>query len=160
MLPLVYDELRRIAHRQLTSTNDTLCTTALVHELYLRLTTTTATHWESRAHFTAVAAVAMRYILVDRARQRTAEKRGGKRERISLDEDVIVVERQAESLLELDAALTDLARLDERLGRVVEMRFFGGMTEAETASVLGITERTVRRDWTKARGLLYQALSN
>ncbi|MGV3708955.1 MAG: ECF-type sigma factor [Gemmatimonas sp.] len=160
LLPLVYDELRRVAHRQLAATSDTICTTALVHELYLRLARADGNRWKSREHFMATAAVAMRYVLVDRARQRTAEKRGGTRERVSLDESVVVVDRQAESLIELDSALTALCELDERLGRVVEMRFFGGMTDAETAAVLGITERTVRRDWTKARGLLLQALSN
>lgn len=160
LLPLVYDELRRIAHRQLAATNDTLCTTALVHELYLRFASADGERWKSRSHFMATAAIAMRYILVDRARHRTAEKRGGSRERVSFDENVIAVDRQAESLVELDSALRELSDLDERLGRVVEMRFFGGMTEAETAAVLGVTERTVRRDWTKARGLLLQALSN
>lgn len=161
VLPLVYEELRRVAHRQLSRTSaETLCTTALVHELYLKLATAEPACWESRAHFMAIAAVAMRYILVDRARQRSAEKRGGDRVRVTLDDNVIEVDRQADSLVELDEALTDLSRIDERLALVVEMRFFGGMTELETATVLGVTERTVRRDWTKARGLLYQALSN
>lgn len=160
LLPLVYHELRRIAHRQLASSTDTLCTTALVHELYLRLVDSETARWNSREHFMATAAIAMRFILVDRARHRTAQKRGGVQEHIVLDENTIAVERQAESLLELDGALTELAQLNERLSRVVEMRFFGGMTEAETAAVLGITERTVRRDWTKARGLLLQSLSN
>jgi len=160
ILPLVYHELRHIAHQQLSARpSDTLCTTALVHELYLKLVSAKPINWEGRAHFLAVAAVAMRYILVDRARRRCAEKRGGAHRPVTLEEAVVAIDEQAESLLELDEALSKLAVVDSRLGRVVEMRFFGGMTEAETAAVLGITERTVRRDWTKARGLLYQALS-
>ena len=160
ILPLVYEELRRIAHRELSARpSDTLCTTALVHELYLKLVDAESVDWEGRAHFLGVAAVAMRYILVDRARRRCAEKRGGARRRITLDDDAIGADDQAESLLELDDALSRLALIDPRLARVVEMRFFGGMTEAETATALGVTERTVRRDWVKARGLLYQALS-
>jgi RNA polymerase sigma factor (TIGR02999 family) len=159
ILPFVYNELREIAHRQLgRNPNDTLCTTDLVHEAYLKLTNARPIDWQGRAHFMAVAAAAMRQILVDRARRRTSDKRGGARHRVTLDENVIAVDEQAESLLELDEALARLSEVDERLGRVVEMRFFGGMTEAETASVLGVTERTVRRDWTKARGLLSQAL--
>jgi RNA polymerase sigma factor (TIGR02999 family) len=100
----------------------------------------------------------MRYILVDRARRRCAEKRGGARRAVTLDDRVIAADEQAESLLELDEALTGLAGLEPRLARVVELRFFGGLTEVETAATLGVTERTVRRDWVKARGLLYQAL--
>lgn len=161
VLPVVYDELRRLAHKQLSASSaETLCTTALVHELYFKLATADPPRWESRAHFMAIAARAMRYLLVDRARRRAAEKRGGDRIRVTLDDNIVEVDRQADSLVELDEALTELSRIDERLGRVVEMRFFGGMTESETATVLGVTERTVRRDWTKARGLLYQALSN
>jgi RNA polymerase sigma factor (TIGR02999 family) len=161
VLPLVYEELRRAAHRQLSaSAAESLCTTALVHELYLKLATAEPARWTSRAHFMAIAAVAMRYILVDRARRRAAEKRGGDRAQVTLDDELIEVERQADSLVELDDALTDLSRVDARLAQVVEMRFFGGMTESETAAVLGVTERTVRRDWTKARGLLHQALAD
>lgn len=159
ILPLVYHELRRAARRELASRpSDTLSTTALVHELYLKLSRAQHADWRDRAHFLSVAAVAMRHILVDRARRRTAEKRGGSHRHVTLDEQLAPGDGQAESLLELHDALDQLALLDERLARVVECRFFGGMTEQETAEALCITERTVRRDWVKARGLLYQAL--
>ena len=159
MLPLIYDDLRRAASRELAiRPSDTLSTTALVHELYLKFSRTTRTDWRDRAHFLAVAGVAMRHILVDHARRRTADKRGGRNRHVTLDDGLVGTDGQAESLLELHDALAQLARLDKRLARVVECRFFGGMTEQETAEVLQVTERTVRRDWIKARGLLYQAL--
>src|SRR6476646_8353912 len=156
MLPLVYHELRRAARRELAvRPSDSLSTTALVHELYLKFA---RADWRNRAHFLGVASVAMRHILVDRARRRSAEKRGGPQRHVTLDENLTATETQAESLLELHEALDHLARLNERLARVVECRFFGGMTEQETAEALHIAVRTVRRDWIKARGLLYQAL--
>jgi RNA polymerase sigma factor (TIGR02999 family) len=159
LFPIVYEELRRIAHRELAARpSETLCTTDLVHELYLKLAGGEGADWRERAHFFGAAALAMRYILVDRARRRCAEKRGGARRAVTLDDRVIAADEQAESLLELDEALTGLAGLEPRLARVVELRFFGGLTEVETAATLGVTERTVRRDWVKARGLLYQAL--
>jgi RNA polymerase sigma factor (TIGR02999 family) len=159
LLPLVYDELRRTARRELAvRPSDTLSSTALVHELYLKFARSRSTEWQDRAHFLGVAAVAMRHILVDRARRRTAEKRGGPHRAVSLDEGITAADDQAESLLELHEALGLLATIDQRLARVVECRFFGGMTEEETAEALGVTARTVRRDWVKARGLLYRAL--
>jgi RNA polymerase sigma factor (TIGR02999 family) len=159
ILPLVYHELRRAARRELAvRPSDTLSTTALVHELYLKFSRAQRADWRNRSHFLSVAAVAMRHILVDRARRRTADKRGGPQRHITLDDNLIAADTQAESLLELHEALDQLALLNERLARVVECRFFGGMTEQETAEALHITERTVRRDWIKARGLLYQAL--
>jgi RNA polymerase sigma factor (TIGR02999 family) len=159
MLPLVYEQLRRIAQRELAvRPSDTLSTTALVHELYLKFSRADRADWRNRAHFLGVAAVAMRHILVDRARRRTAEKRGGLHRHVTLDDELTVANDQAESLLELHEALDHLAMIDERLARVVECRFFGGMTEQETAEALLITERTVRRDWVKARGLLYRVL--
>ncbi|MEP6494728.1 MAG: ECF-type sigma factor [bacterium] len=159
ILPLVYHELRRTARRELAvRPSDTLLTTALVHELYLKFSRSPRADWRNRAHFLRAAAVAMRHILVDRARRRTAEKRGGPHRTVTLDDGLTAADTQAESLLELHEALDQLALLDERLARVVECRFFGGMTEQETADALRITERTVRRDWVKARGLLYQAL--
>jgi RNA polymerase sigma factor (TIGR02999 family) len=159
MLPLVYAQLRRAARRELAvRPSDSLSTTALVHELYLKFSRSERADWRDRAHFLGVAAVAMRHILVDRARRRTAEKRGGPTRHVTLDDDLTAADTQAESLLELHEALDDLAKLDERLARVVECRFFGGMTEQETADALDIAVRTVRRDWIKARGLLYQAL--
>lgn len=161
MLPLVYHELRRSARRELAvRPSDSLSTTALVHELYLKFSRAERADWQDRAHFLGVAAVAMRHILVDRARRRTAEKRGGPQRHVTLDDELISVDHQAESLLDLHEALDYLATLDERLARVVEFRFFGGMTEQETAEALHIGVRTVRRDWIKARGLLYQALSD
>ena len=159
ILPLVYQELRRAARRELAvRPSDTLSTTALVHELYLKFSRAQRTDWRNRSHFLSVAAVAMRHILVDRARRRTADKRGGPQRQVTLDDNLIAADSQAESLLELHEALDQLALLDPRLARVVECRFFGGMTEQETADALRVTERTVRRDWIKARGLLYQAL--
>jgi len=161
LFPLVYDELRRIAGRVLGPgrTDGTLGTTALVHEAYLKLVDQSRAEWKDRAHFYAVAATAMRQLLVDHARARGALKRGGDRRRLSLEEANLSVEDQAGAVLELDEALTKLSRLDERLAKVVECRFFGGLTEAETAEALGITARTVRRDWVKAKGLLYEELS-
>jgi RNA polymerase sigma factor (TIGR02999 family) len=159
MLPMVYEQLRRIAQRELAvRPSDTLSTTALVHELYLKFSRADRADWRNRAHFLGVAAVAMRHILVDRARRRTAEKRGGLHRHVTLDDELTIANDQAESLLELHEALDHLATIDERLARVVECRFFGGMTEQETAEALLITERTVRRDWVKARGLLYSVL--
>jgi len=159
LLPLVYHELRRAARRELSARpSDTLSTTALVHELYLKLSRAQRADWRNRSHFLSVAAVAMRHILVDRARRRTADKRGGPQRQVTLEDNLIGTDTQAESLLELHEALDQLALIDERLARVVECRFFGGMTEQETAEALGVTERTIRRDWIKARGLLYQAL--
>jgi len=160
ILPLVYHELRRAARRELAvRPSDTLFTTALVHELYLKFSRTPRADWRNRAHFLRAAAVAMRHILVDRARRRAAEKRGGPHRTVTLEDGLIASDSQAESLLELHEALDQLALLDERLARVVECRFFGGMTEQETAEALRVTERTVRRDWVKARGLLFQALA-
>jgi RNA polymerase sigma factor (TIGR02999 family) len=159
ILPLVYEELRRTARRELAvRPSDTLSATGLVHEVYLKFSRSEKAEWQNRAHFLSVAAIAMRHILVDRARRRTAEKRGGTQRPVTLDENLVDGNHDPESLLELDEALTQLAKIDERLARVVECRFFGGMTEEETAESLGITARTVRRDWTKARAVLYRAL--
>jgi len=159
ILPLVYHELRRAARRELAARpSDTLSTTALVHELYLKFSHARRADWQNRAHFLSVAAVAMRHILVDRARRRLAEKRGGVHRTVTLDDALVAIDNNAESLLELHEALDHLATLDQRLARVVECRFFGGMTEQETAEALGITERTVRRDWVKARALLIHFL--
>ena len=161
ILPLVYHELRRAARRELSvRPSDSMSTTALVHELYLKFARAERNDWRNRAHFLGVASVAMRHILVDRARRRKAEKRGGPQRHVTLDDELTAADSQAESLLELHEALDQLAKLDERLARVVECRFFGGMTEQETAEALHIAVRTVRRDWIKARGLLYQALGS
>ncbi len=156
LLPLVYDELHRIAHRQLRRerTGHTLSTTALVHEAYLRLVDQTRARWVDRAHFFAVAAGVMRRILVDYARRFRAAKRGGDAQRVDLDVAEMPLDERSEMLITLDEALGRLAELNPRLSQVVEYRFFGGMTEEETAEALGVTERTVRRDWMKAKAWL------
>jgi RNA polymerase sigma factor (TIGR02999 family) len=162
LVPLMYQELRAIAHRRLAAgaPGGTLSTTALVHEAYLKLVDQSRTSWSDRAHFLALAATAMRHILVDRAKARGALKRGGdERRRISLDDEEIGVDDQPEAILELDEAMHRLAELEPRLARVVECRFFGGLTEEEIATALGITVRTVQRDWSKARMLLHRALA-
>ena len=160
LFPLVYDELRSIAHGQLGRERPahTLGTTGLVHEAYFKLVGQTRVQWTDRSHFFAVATQAMRRLLVDYARHYQTEKRGGDPRRVGLDDGMLVAEQRADTLLALDAALTELAGLDERLSRVVEYRFFGGLTEEETAEVLGVTVRTIRRDWTKARRWLRRAL--
>jgi len=165
LMTLVYDELRAVARRQLRRLRlgQTLDTTVLVHEAYLRLVDQAGASWQDRAHFLSVAGVAMRHILVDAARRRVAKKRGGEGVRISLDElgpdqGGTDASRQAVEILDLDEALTSLAARNERLSRLVELRFFAGLTEEETAQTLGISERTVRRDWLKARAILFHTL--
>jgi RNA polymerase sigma factor (TIGR02999 family) len=168
LVPVLYHELRAIAHRQLAGREAgrpggaTLVTTALVHEAYLKLAVGARDGapgpWRDRPHFLAMAAVAMRQILVDRARARVALKRGGARARLTLEEDAVAVDDEPEALLEIDDALTRLAAMSPRLARVVECRFYAGMTEDEIAAALGVTVRTVQRDWVKARTLLRRAL--
>ena len=159
---LVYDELREIAHRHRRARGEisTLATTAVVHEAYLKLVDQTRARWNDRAHFLALAAVAMRHILADRAKARVAAKRGGKQPRITLDEDMIASDDEPGALLQIDEALRRLDRVDGRLARVVEYRFFGGMTNEEIAESLGVTVRTVERDWVKARMLLRDDLTS
>ncbi len=161
LFPLVYDELRRIAHRALQRerSDHTLGTTGVVHEAYLKLVDQTRVGWRDRAHFFAVAALAMRRILVDYARRHRRAKRGGGARPVTLDEGVVSLDERAENLVALDEALTRLSALNPRLSRIVECRFFGGLTEEEIAEALGVTTRTVKRDWAKARGWLYQELS-
>ncbi|HET9039959.1 MAG TPA: sigma-70 family RNA polymerase sigma factor [Gemmatimonadales bacterium] len=160
LFPLVYDELRRIAHRQLSreQVGHTLETTALVHEAYLKLVDQTRAQWSERSQFFAIAARAMRRILVDYARQHVAGKRGGRRERVNLDAETLSLDDRADVLVAVDEALERLREVDERASRVVECRFFGGYTEEETAQALAITDRTVRRDWVRAKAWLYDAL--
>jgi RNA polymerase sigma factor (TIGR02999 family) len=162
LMPLVYEELRTIAHRQLAGRGGvgTLQTTALVHEAYLKLVDQSLASWHDRLHFLALASVAMRHVLVDRARARVAKKRGGGARRVPLHGNEIAVEDQAEALLQLEDALTRLGKTEPRLARVVECRFFGGLTEEEVATALGLTTRTVQRDWVRARQLLRTALEN
>lgn len=160
IFPVVYDELRRLAHRHLSRESDgrTLATTELVHEAYLRLIDQTRVQWAGRAHFMAVAATAMRRILVDRARSRRSLKRGGDRKPVTLDDIEMITDERADLLVALDEALDRLRELDARQARVVECRFFGGMTEEETAEVLGVGLRTAKRDWAKAKSWLYREL--
>ena len=162
LVPIVYEELRRIAHRQLAARDGhgTLQTTGLVHEAYLKLVDQSRAQFADRAHFLAVASLAMRHVLVDRARARVTSKRGGERRQITLDEQRIAADDQADALLQLHDALNALAQHDPRLAQVVEYRFFGGLTDEEIAAALGVTVRTVQRDWTKARVLLRRALSS
>lgn len=161
LLPVVYEELREIAHRHLAEHGHagSLATTGLVHEVYLKLVDQSRMEWRDRAHFFAFSAVAMRHILVDRARARAALKRGGVRRPVTLDEETIPVDDCAEVLLAIDDALDRLAAVEPRLAKVVECRFFGGLSEKEIAQALGISERSVERDWAKARMLLRRALA-
>lgn len=160
LLPMVYDELRALAESYLQRENPghTLQATALVHEAYLRLVKQEDVEWQNRAHFFALAAQAIRRILVDHARGRGRAKRGGDRERVTLDEDVALTSDRDVDLIELDAALEKLARLHERQARIVELRFFGGLTLREAAEVLGVSPRTIDGDWSMARAWLRREL--
>ena len=162
VVALAYHELRAIAHRRLIARDGggTLSTTALVHEAYLKLVDQSRVGWNDHAHFLALASLAMRHVLIDRARERHALKRGGERRRITLDDAELGADVDAEILLQLDEAMERLAGFEPRLARVVECRFFGGLTERETADALGLTTRTVQRDWVKARVLLRRALES
>ena len=162
ILPLVYAELRAIAHRRLAAcdSSGTLVTTGLVHEAYLKLVDQSTAEWRDRAHFLALASVAMRHILIDRAKARTRLKRGGVQRQVTLEDAVGTVDDQAETLIEIDEALDNLAQIEPRLARVVECRFYGGLTEEEIAEALGVTVRTVERDWAKARIFLRDALAS
>lgn len=162
LIPLVHDELRRIAHGYLAGErpDHTLRTTALVNEAYLRLVNTSRVQWKDRAQFFAAAAGSMRRILVDYARRYRAGKRGGGVDHLPFDEGDVLVEERADTLIALDEALDRLAVIDARLCRVVECRYFAGLSDDETAEVLGVTPRTVRRDWVKARGWLYAQLED
>jgi RNA polymerase sigma factor (TIGR02999 family) len=159
LFPLVYDELRRMAHGQLQRERPghTLGTTGLIHETYLKLVDQTRVQWRDRGHFFRVASWAMRRILVDYARRYRALRRGGGLERIQIDEELAGAER-GDTLVALDEALERLATVSERLSRVVECRYFGGLTAEETAEALGVSSRTVERDWVKARAWLYLEL--
>jgi RNA polymerase sigma factor (TIGR02999 family) len=165
LVALTYDELRRIARRHLARgrrvgvRTGTLGTTALVNEAYLKLVDQSNAGPRDRAHFLAIAAVAMRHILIDRARARAARKRGGGNAAVTLDADAIAGSDDPQSLLDINDALDRVAIVDARLARVVELRFFGGLSEEEIAEVVGVTVRTVQRDWARARMLLRRELS-
>lgn len=154
LMPLVYGELHRIASRRVQASDQTIGPTSLVHEAYLKLFQGAGIDVTTRGHFFAVAATAMRQIIVDRARAHLSEKRGGGQRPVTLDEASASTDDQAEQALALDEALDRLESLEPRLRRVVECRFFGGLTEEETAEAVGVTSRTVRSDWVKARALL------
>jgi RNA polymerase sigma factor (TIGR02999 family) len=160
LFPLVYEALRRIARRQLQGERPghSLDTTGLVHETYLRLVDHDRLQWQDRGHFFALASRAMRQILVDYARRYRALRRGGGAGHQELREEDAATDERGETLLALDEALERLAAVNPRLNKVVECRYFGGLTEEETAEALGVTTRTVQRDWAKARGWLYLEL--
>jgi RNA polymerase sigma-70 factor (ECF subfamily) len=160
LMPLVYDELHRAAHRYMTheAPDNTLQTTALVNEVYLRLTGASTVSWSDRAHFFAVCATVMRRILTDFARARRSLKRGGTAERVPLDE-ILVSSSPRVDLLDLDDALKGLAVVNERQARVVELRFFGGLSVAETAEALRVSPETVHRDWRLAKEWLQRELA-
>jgi RNA polymerase sigma-70 factor, ECF subfamily len=161
LVPLVYEHLHRIAARYMREERPghTLPATALVHEAYLRLVSQQGTEWRDRTHFFGVAAHVMRQILVEYARSRQAGKRGGALEKLPLDEALEFSPGKSRELMELDEALKSLERIDPQQARVVELRFFGGMTVEETAAEIGVSPRTVKRDWRVARAWLYAELS-
>ena len=161
LVPLVYGELRHLAAACLSRErrDHTLQTTALVHEAFLRMTGKNQPDWQSRAHFFAIAARLMRQILVDYARHRRREKRGGSWEKLPLEEALVFSAEKSAELLALDEALERLAQQDERQCRIVEMKFFGGLSIQEIAEVLDTSPRTVKRDWTMARAWLHQEIT-
>ena len=162
LTPLIYDELRRLAHHQMAGQrpDHTLQTTALVNEAYLRLADQTNPRWQNRAHFFAVAARAMRQILVSYARRQRSQKRGGGALKMDLDEAALVSPEESKEIVELHDVLERLATLDSRKAQVVELKYFGGLNYEEIAEVLKISSITVRRDWRFAKAWLYAQLQN
>lgn len=162
LTPLVYEELRRLAHYHMDGQrpDHTLQTTALVNEAYLRLADQTHPSWQDRAHFFAVAARAMRQILVNYAKSSRAQKRGGGALKVELDEAALVSPEESKEIVELHEALERLAALDSRKARVVELKYFGGLNHAEIAEVMKVSSVTVRRDWVFAKAWLYSELHN
>jgi RNA polymerase sigma factor (TIGR02999 family) len=161
LFPLVYDHLRVLARRQIrrAAADRALTTNTLIHEAYLKLVDQTRVVIEDRHHFFALAAKAMRHLLVDDARRRGAQKRGAGRDPAPLEEGVLLVEDRGPELMAVDRALERLEAADPRLGRIVELRFFGGLSVEETADALDLSPRTVKRDWQKARAFLYHELA-
>jgi len=161
LVPLVYGDLRRIARRHLRgrSSGRTLDATGLVHEAWVKLAEATGAEWQDRGHFLAVAARAMRQIVIDDARRHAAAKRGGGERAVTLEEERVAADDRSEWLLTVDQALERLARHNDRLARVVECRFFAGLTEEETAEALEVSLRTAQRDWLRARAWLREELS-
>jgi RNA polymerase sigma factor (TIGR02999 family) len=161
LVSLVYDDLHRIAHLQLgrSRPGQTLNTTSLVHEAYLKMVDQSRVEWQDRSHFFGTSARAMRQIIVDYARRRCAEKRGSGKVCLDLDRVEVAAEHQAELIMLIDDALGRLAELGDRLVRVFEYRFFAGLTEDETADILGVSVRTVQRDWKRARAWLKEMIA-
>jgi RNA polymerase sigma-70 factor (ECF subfamily) len=157
LIPLVYEELRRVAqnHLRLERPNHTLQPTALVHEAFLKLVAQRKADWQGRAHFFAVASQLMRRILVDYARGRLSAKRGGRQVKLPLDQVFVLSPGRCDELLALDESLERLGKLDARQSRVVELRFFGGLSVEEAAKVLGVSPKTVKREWSMAKAWLY-----
>jgi RNA polymerase sigma factor (TIGR02999 family) len=161
LTPLVYEELRRLAHHYMSRERPghTLQTTALVNEAYLRLVNRKGVHWQNRAHFFAIAAQCMRSILVDHARSLAYAKRGGGATKIALDEATIVSQERGAEVVALDEALLALAEIDRKQSRIVELRYFGGLTIEETAEVLDLSPATIKREWSTAKAWLYHQLN-
>jgi RNA polymerase sigma-70 factor (ECF subfamily) len=161
LIPLVQPELHRLAHHYMSreAVGHTLQTTALLNEAYLHLVDDPKRSWQNRTHFVAAAAQLMRRIMVDHARERRAQKRGGGAVKIALDEVALVTEKRSEELLALDEALQKLAMQDPRKSQIVELRYFGGLTVEETAAFLQLSQRMVEREWMVAKAWLYRALS-
>ena len=161
LIPLVYEELRRMAHQYMRRERpgNTLQSSALINEAYIRLVDYRRMHWRDRAHFFAVAAQAMRRILVERARSRRRDKRGGAARKVSLDEAADLAAERTGDLIALDDALTQLSTIAPRKGQVVELRYFGGLNIDEAAEVLGVSSPTVQREWRAAKAWLYRAIS-
>ena len=161
LVPLIYKELRNLAHNFLyrERLGHTLQTTALVHEAYLKLIDQNDARWQNRAHFFAIAAQAMRRILIDSARKHAAAKRGGPQAELSLDEVADIALEPDINLLKLDEALNELAKIDPRQSRIVELRYFGGLTIEETAEVISVSPATVKREWMMARAWLHQEIT-
>jgi RNA polymerase sigma factor (TIGR02999 family) len=160
LMQIVYEELRRLAHRQLAKERrgHTLQTTALVNEAYLKLVDQKRVKWQGRSHFFALSSQLMRRILVDYARSRQYAKRGGGKSALPLDEALIVAPERASEMIALDEALTELAKHDERKARIVELRFFSGMSIDETSELLGVSPGTVMKDWTLAKAWLQREM--
>ena len=161
LMPLVYAELHRLAHRHIKRERPghTLQTSALVNEAFVRLVDQRDVHWQSRAHFFGIAAQMMRRILVDYARKRRFAKRGGNQLQVSLNEELVAANQRSADVVLLDDALTQLAEIDERKSKVVELKFFGGLSIEETAEALDVSAGTVMRDWTLAKAWLRRAMS-
>jgi RNA polymerase sigma-70 factor, ECF subfamily len=160
LVPMVYEELKRLArgYMRRERPDHTLQATALVHEAYLKLVKQPAVNWQSRTHFFGIAAQLMRQILIDHARGQVRDKRGGVKEVLPLDEALVFSPERSEELVKLDEALERLSKLDARQSRIVELRFFGGLSVEETAEILGISPKTVKRDWSVAKAWLHAEL--